>query len=237
MDQITLADPRALGAVVVGGVALALVLGGFSRPSSPAEAFTKLVNERYACKEFDATRPVSDDLLAKLIELTQRSPTSFNTQPWIAIVVRDPDAKAKLVSALAPGNQPKADSAPVNVVFAADTQPEKLLTDATPDFVKNALPLFMGQCTTPEAWAFKQTSFAASTFMLAATAHGLSTNPMEGFSPKDGQQAIRDAVGLPARYSVPVVISLGYEKARRAKVSVRNPPTAMWYDDKFSGRP
>lgn len=233
MDQ--LADPRTLGAIVVGGVALALVLGGFSRTPTPAEAFTNLVNARYACKEFDPARPVPDALLSKLIELTQRSPTSFNTQPWVAVVVREPAAKAKLVSALAPGNQPKADSSPVNIVFAADTQPQKLFTDATPEFVKNALPLFLGQCTTPEAWAFKQTSFAVSTFLLAATAHGLATNPMEGFSPKEGQKAIREAVGLPERYAVPVVVSLGYEKAPRAKVSVRNSPTAMWYDDKFTG--
>jgi len=224
-----LSDHTVLSGIVIGGAIVAFVMGAFARGPSPAEAFTSLVHSRYACKEF-SPKAVPDDVLRKLMDLTLRAPTSFNTQPWIAVVVRDADAKGKLVAALAPGNQPKAASAPVNIVFAADTEPEKLLDATTPDFIREALPMFMGQCSTPEAWAFKQTMTAAQTFMLAATAHGLATNPMEGFR---SIQAVRDAVGLPSRYGVPVVVSLGYEKAPRAKIATRKPVESMWHHDSF----
>lgn len=198
--------------------------------STSAEHFSQLVHARYACKAFDPSKPVDDGALRACLELAQRAPTSFNTQPWVAIVVKGADAKATLSEALAEGNRPKLESAPAAIVFAADMEPEKLLTEATPDFVRNALPLFMEQCTTPEAWAFKQTSFAAGTFMLAATAHGLQTCPMEGFA---SSTAVRDAVGLPARYAVPLVVAVGHELEPPAKRSPRFDLSSQVFVDTF----
>ena len=212
---------------------LALASLGFLalRTDSTAAAFAAVVNARYACKEFDPSRPVADATVDALLALAQRAPTSFNTQPWVVVVVRDEAARARLVASHAPGNQLKALSAPINLVFAADCEPEKLLNSASPAFVRDALDMFMSQVSSPEAWAFKQTMTAAQTLMLAASAHGLQTNPMEGFR---SMQAVRDAVGLPPRYSVPVVISLGYEKARRReKPSTRYPLDSVVHYDTF----
>jgi 3-hydroxypropanoate dehydrogenase len=210
---------------------LALMLLSFLalRTDSSAATFAAIVNARYSCKEF-SSRLVSDSTLDALLALTQRAPTSFNTQPWVVVVVRDEAARARLVASLAPGNQLKALSAPINLVFAADCEPEKLLTADSPVFMREALSMFMEQASSPEAWAFKQTMTAAQTLMLAATAHGLQTNPMEGFR---SMQAVRDAVGLPSRYSVPVVIALGYEKARREKPSPRYALDSVVHYDTF----
>ncbi|KAI9911415.1 hypothetical protein PsorP6_009194 [Peronosclerospora sorghi] len=46
-----------------------------------------------------------------------------------------------------------------------------------------------------EAWAFKQTTFAAATFLYAAQVHGLSTCPMEGFD----QIRVRNVLDIPDR--------------------------------------
>lgn len=54
--------------------------------------------------------------------------------------------------------------------------------------------------------AYKNTSFAAMTYMLAAAAHGLDTAPMEGFD----ANAVHKALGLPERYSVPLIVATGY---------------------------
>lgn len=56
-----------------------------------------------------------------------------------------------------------------------------------------------------EAWAFKHTMLAAQTFMLAAASHGLSTIPMEGLD----DCRVRQALDIPSRYTVPVVIAVG----------------------------
>ena len=59
-----------------------------------------------------------------------------------------------------------------------------------------------------ESWSYKSTVLAAQTLLLAATAHGLSSAPVEGF---DGRR-VREVLGIPDRYSVPLVVALGYAK-------------------------
>lgn len=61
--------------------------------------------------------------------------------------------------------------------------------------------------TSNEAWAVKNTAFAAQQFMLAATACGLRTLPMEGFDERR-LAAILDM--STDDYTVPVVICLGH---------------------------
>lgn len=64
-----------------------------------------------------------------------------------------------------------------------------------------------------EGWAFKNTALAAQTYMLACSAAGVFTNPMEGF---DGARVMA-ACGIPAsRYAVPMVVATGYPAAASA---------------------
>ena len=61
--------------------------------------------------------------------------------------------------------------------------------------------------TANEAWAVKNTAFAAQQFMLAATACGLRTLPMEGFD----ERRLSAILGISMDdYTVPVVICLGH---------------------------
>ncbi|KAI9923195.1 hypothetical protein PsorP6_001095 [Peronosclerospora sorghi] len=82
-----------------------------------------------------------------------------------------------------------------------------------------------------QAWAFKQTTFAAATFLYAAQVHGLSTCPMEGFD----QIRVRKVLDIPDRYRVPVVIALGHPDpaAKPQKPSVRLDPAVDGYDMSF----
>lgn len=57
-----------------------------------------------------------------------------------------------------------------------------------------------------EAWAMKNTSLAAMTYMLGCSAFSLATHPMEGFD----AYRVRDACGIPSRYAIPMVIPTGY---------------------------
>jgi len=61
--------------------------------------------------------------------------------------------------------------------------------------------------TSNEAWAVKNTAFAAQQFMLAATACGLRTLPMEGFDERRLAAILEMSTD---EYTVPVVICLGH---------------------------
>lgn len=79
------------------------------------------------------------------------------------------------------------------------------------------------------AWSYKQTTFAAATLLHAAAAHGLSTCPMEGFD----DVRVRMALNIPDRYSIPVVIALGYSQDTSTKKTARLNPTEVFFDGKF----
>ena len=85
----------------------------------------------------------------------------------------------------------------------------------------------------PETWASKNAMLAAMAFMLAATAHGLTTCPMEGFDAR----RVRRVLNIPGRYALPVVISLGYEASPAEAagqgghaVSSQQPPSSLRFD-------
>ncbi|AAZ12784.1 nitroreductase, putative [Trypanosoma brucei brucei TREU927] len=74
--------------------------------------------------------------------------------------------------------------------------------------------------TTMQGYAWKQAMIPATTFIYAATAAGLDTAILEGFD----EAKVREVVGLPERYTVPVIISVGYKKAdEQGKPPVRSP--------------
>jgi nitroreductase len=59
--------------------------------------------------------------------------------------------------------------------------------------------------STSEAWAYKHAAMAAQTYMLAASAHGLDTCPMEGFD----SQRVCAALGVSERWGVPLIVATG----------------------------
>lgn len=71
---------------------------------------------------------------------------------------------------------------------------------------------------------------AATTLMLAATAHGLASTAMEGFRT---MAAVRHAVALPDRYAVAVVVAIGHAKRPRPKRSWRRPLRAAFHANAY----
>jgi len=56
-------------------------------------------------------------------------------------------------------------------------------------------------------WAIKNCMLMAQQLMLVATAHGLSTGPMEGFD----ERRVSYVLGIPLqRYAIPLIINVGY---------------------------
>ncbi|KAE9009577.1 hypothetical protein PR003_g15884 [Phytophthora rubi] len=210
-----------------------------------AEQLGTAIRERFACKSF-LSDPVPDETLREILELTQRAPTGFNTQAYVCIVLRSAEDRERLAGAMMDSNAGKIKGAPVAVVFAADCEPSKNVPrmqqlnrdNGAPDAFVSKIPalveLFSGEHdpnVSTEAWAYKQTTFAAATFLYAAQVHGLATCPMEGLD----QAKVKEVLDIPDRYSIPVVVTLGHANpdAKPAKPSVRFPPSEVFFDGKF----
>ncbi len=78
-------------------------------------------------------------------------------------------------------------------------------------------------------WLTKQVMLAAMNFMLAATAAGLDTIPMEGFD----EAKVKSLLRIPRSHCVPVVIPVGYGDMADLKKS-RLPLDGMVHENKWA---
>ena len=65
-------------------------------------------------------RPVSEELLRKLYDLTKFGPTAVNATPARFVFLTSPKAKARLAPHMAESNRAKTLQAPVNVIIGQD---------------------------------------------------------------------------------------------------------------------
>ena len=126
-------------------------------------------------------RPVSEDLLRKLYDLTKFGPTAVNATPARFVFVTSPEAKARLAPLMGEGNQAKTLQAPVNVIIGMDIDFHEQLDTLFPH-APGAKDWFADEAGRREA-AFRNSSLQGGYFLLAARALGLDVGPMSGFDP------------------------------------------------------
>ena len=131
-------------------------------------------------------RPVSEDLLRKLYELTKFGPTAVNATPARFVFVTSPEAKARLAPLMSDGNREKTLQAPVNVIIGQDIEFHEQLPKLFPH-APGAKDWFADEAGRRET-AFRNASLQGGYFLLAARALGLDVGPMSGFDP-DGVKA------------------------------------------------
>src|SRR5258708_2503095 len=116
-------------------------------------------------------KPVSDELLHQVYDLTKYGPTSANTCPARIVFVKSKEAKDKLLPCLAPPNADKTKAAPVTAIVAMDLafyeQLPKLFLHV------DARSWFAGNTALIESTAFRNGSLQGGYFILAARAVGL----------------------------------------------------------------
>ncbi len=123
--------------------------------------------------------PVSDEELAKVYELAKFTPTALNSQPLRITFVRTEEAKARLLPLLAETNQPKAASAPVVAILAADTDFHENLPVVNPQS-QGARERFAANDEHRRSMALNNAWLQAGGFILAVRAAGLDAGPMGG---------------------------------------------------------
>lgn len=125
-------------------------------------------------------RPVSDELLQKVYELTAEGPTSMNCCPARFVFVKTDEGKARLAKALKPKNVEKMMGAPVTVIIAYDEEFWRELPFLFPH--EDRRPLFEGKVEHSKVTAFRNSTLQGGYFMIAARALGLDVGAMSGFS-------------------------------------------------------
>jgi 3-hydroxypropanoate dehydrogenase len=124
--------------------------------------------------------PVSDALLRAIYDVMKWGPTSANCCPTRLVFLRTPEAKARLLPALLPGNVDKTKQAPVTAIIGYDTRFYELMLKLfphRPDMADN----FKNNPALAQITAFRNGTLQGAYFMLAARAVGLDIGGMSGF--------------------------------------------------------
>lgn len=159
--------------------------------------------------------PVPVSLLQQVYDAARMGPTSANCQPARYVFLTTPEAKARLVPALMPGNVEKTKTAPVNVIVAWDTEFYEALPKVFPQMDMRSY--FVGKPDLINETAFRNGSLGGAYFMVAARAFGLDCGPMSGFdADKVNAEFFPDG-----KWKANFLCNLGYGDS--SKVFPRNP--------------
>jgi 3-hydroxypropanoate dehydrogenase len=123
--------------------------------------------------------PVSDAQLRALYDLLKFGPTAANSCPARFVFVRSPEAKARLLECVSPGNVAKIQQAPVTVIVGMDLAFHDKLPQLFPHV--DARAWFAGKDALIQESAFRNSSLQGGYMIIAARALGLDCGPMSGF--------------------------------------------------------
>ncbi len=124
-------------------------------------------------------RPVSEDQLRAIWDLTKMGPTSANMQPARLVWARSPEAKQALADRVSEGNKAKILAAPVTAIIGYHLDFHDELPWLFPH--TDARSWFEGDERGRQEGAFRNSSLQGAYFIIAARALGLDTGPMSGF--------------------------------------------------------
>ncbi|MDA8584755.1 malonic semialdehyde reductase [Rhodobacteraceae bacterium] len=136
---------------------------------------------RDARSHYDWTdKPVSDDMLRTLYDITIAGPTSMNTCPARFVFVRSDAAKDRLAKSLKAKNIDKMRAAPVTAIIAWDPLYWQRLDFLFPH--EDRKPLFADNEAYAHDTAYRNSTLQGAYFMIGARAMGLDVGAMSGFS-------------------------------------------------------
>jgi len=155
--------------------------------------------------------PVSDAQLHQLYELLKFGPTASNSQPARFCFVRSPEAKARLLECMSPGNVEKTRSAPVTVIVGMDLEFYEHLPRLFPHV--DARAWFVGQPDVIRDAALRSSSLQGAYLIMAARALGLDCGPMSGFDAAQVDAAFWAGTTVTTNF----IINLGHGDPARVK--------------------
>lgn len=196
------------------------------------------IQTRMSIRKFKP-EPVPADLLMKVLETAQRSPSYKNSQPWEAVIVsgKKKEELTELLTGLLEGGSPacpdiaEPSSWPpaieARIVALLKKRAEKTGVDLNAPDVRRKSKLanfafygaphgiFIFQDNVLNEWSILDTGMFCQTLMLAAHALGLGTVPQAFLT--DYARQTKEFLGIPASKRLVLGLSVGYpDMASRA---------------------
>lgn len=175
---------------------------------------------RYATKQFDTSRKVSDEDLHNIMEATRLAPSSFGLQPWKFIVVKNPEIRQKLRES-APQAQVTDSTALVVLCSLKEMTPahvqkyiDSIASTRHVDAVnlegfKQMMLGFIANKSQDDlrGWMARQVYIALGTLLTACAVNDIDACPMEGFDPQKFNEILElDTYGVESS----VICAIGY---------------------------
>lgn len=124
-------------------------------------------------------KPVSEEQLKQLYELTRMGPTSANSCPARFVFVSSDEAKQRLKGCLDEGNVEKSMTAPVVAIIGMDMEFYEQLPVLFPH--GDARSWYVGKDEKILETAFRNSSLQGAYLIMAIRSLGLDAGPMSGF--------------------------------------------------------
>lgn len=153
------------------------------------------LNFRYATKEFDSSKKISDTDFDELLEVLRLTPSSYGIQPWKFLVIENKYLREKIMKSA--WGQKQVVDADKLIVFCAKknlsvedidefiefTASQRGISKENLDGLKNMLTSTINNISKENLieWNKKQLYIALGFLMQAAAIKGIDTCPMEGF--------------------------------------------------------
>lgn len=175
------------------------------------DTFTAIETRR-AIKHYDPEHVISPTEEKRLFDLALQAPTAFNIQHWRFLIVRDPELRRQIRAAA--WDQAQVTDASLLVVLTGDLaawkkNPDRYWKNApTPvqDFLVPAIGAYYeGRPEVQRDEIMRSCGIAGATLMLAATAMGLQSCPMDGFD----FEAVAKIIDLPDDHIISFMIAIG----------------------------
>jgi nitroreductase len=161
--------------------------------TSPIMDILKVIHERRSIRAY-RDEPVPEEIILEVLEAARRSPSWANTQAWRFIVVKDPETKELLSSALTPNNpcRKAIAGAPIVVCLVG---------------VKGVSGCYKGQATTNKGdWFMFDAGIAMEHLVLAAWNFGLGTCHVGSFD----AVKVEEILEIPEGFAIIEMTPVGY---------------------------
>ena len=149
-------------------------------------------------------KPVPLALLQEVYDIAKMGATSMNSQPTRYVFLNSPEARARLLPAMSPGNLEKTRTAPATVIVATDTRFYEHMGQTW--HKPEGKVMFENNAGLSAATATRNGTLGGAYFMIAARACGLDCGPMSGVDlAKVNAEFFADG-----RFQANFIINLGY---------------------------
>lgn len=216
------------------------------------EEILKAHKFRFACKEFDKSKKVSEEDLNFILEIGRLSPSSFGFEPWKFLVIEDETLREKILP-VAWGVQRQMPTLSRLVIILARKKMDMVFSS---DYIKymvedvHNIPGDMAEARIEKYknfqkedfklleddrnifdWAVMQTYIALGNMMTAAAEIGIDSCPIEGFH-REKLEELLEMEGIidKNKFGVSSMVVFGYRKEdpKRAKTRKSMKEVVEW---------